>query len=63
MISEDHVTLKTDAENTDLITEINDSSTAISDSNMFSQYYCVFDQINASLSRDPNILSASVRSM
>ncbi len=39
------------------------SQKSISDSNMFSQYYCVCDQINASLSRDPNILSASVRSM
>ncbi len=37
MISEDHVTLKTDAENTDLITEMNYSSYKTS-----VYFYCIF---------------------
>ncbi len=48
MISEDHVTLKTDAENTALITEINYILTHIKKVlNNNVSFFCTSDQINA----------------
>ncbi len=55
MISEDHVTLKTDAENTAFITEINYILQYIKiesiylNSKNISMFFCMLDQINAGL--------------